>query len=134
MNPKDTKNWNQNDFVVALDILKQKATTLETELSIKTSKLPARPPTNLSDPIAGFDAMEAHVAKLQVLVNLSATQSPAPVADTPAVHSVAPASTTKTSTQAHGKSAWNPDAKILEARGCKTLDELNALPPADPGD
>jgi hypothetical protein len=32
------------------------------------------------------------------------------------------------------KAAWNPDAKILEARGVKTLAELNQLPPADIGD
>lgn len=139
--------WDQNDYRAANDALCIEATRLEATLRAAGKDVPARP-AQKANVVESYEAMTGHMAQLHALVSLSimkpsaaatrATQQQAEPPDpaAPAVPGALPAPAAVAPTQVIvvrpnpsatiSNPQFNPDAKILAARGVKTVAELNA--------
>jgi len=128
------KLLDQAEAFALRDQLLLRARFLSASLETATGKKIPEPAfgTGTDAVFEAISTLESHCALLQSEINAAcagAKQTSTATTPTPSAQPAKKETGAKTPTTK--APAWNPDAKILEARGVKTLDELNALGPSD---
>jgi hypothetical protein len=127
-----TKNLDQYEAQTLRDQLLLRSRALTAALETAVGKKVEEPKLSMSradNLFADIDLLESHCELLQREISAACkpqTVAPTTPAPTPASTVAAPA---PAQTEAKKSPAFNPDAKILAARGVKTVDELNAKGP-----